>query len=96
MLLPKGKLSYRKNPWERNKGGKPPCAHKGMKSSKFEAPSKMNDVACYYCGKLGHFARDGYKKKSDDSRHKNGKHVGHFVEGEERVKPNFRNLRLFI
>ena len=55
----------------------------------------MNDVTCYYCGKLGYSARYRYKKKFDESKHKNRKHASHFAE-EERVKPDFQNLRLFI
>ena len=94
-LLEKGKQPYRKKPWERNKGGKPPHAHKSIKLSKPEAPAKMSDVTCYYCGKPSHFARYCYKKKLDESKHNNRKHVGHFVE-EKIVKPDFQNLRLFI
>lgn len=44
---------------------------------------------------MGHFARDCYKKKYDEFKHKNRKHASHFAE-EERVKPDFQNLRLFI
>jgi hypothetical protein len=54
----KGKPPSRGNPWERNKGSKPPYGkppyakpQQGMTPPKFDANVKRND-ACSYCGKV--------------------------------------------
>jgi hypothetical protein len=101
-LMEKGKAPFKGNPWERNKGskppnGKPPYAkpQQGMPPPKFDANVKRKDT-CSYCGKFGHHARDCYKRKYHESKHRNKRHTGHFVEGGETMNDEFKNLRLFI
>ena len=64
-LLEKGKKPYRGKPSDRSKGGKFQAKQKGIASSKFESNAKKNDE-CFYCGKLGHHAKDYYKRKAHE------------------------------
>ena len=52
-----GILQYRGKPWDKNKAGKFHPRNRGMNQSKFDARDKKND-GCFYCGKLGHYAKD--------------------------------------
>jgi hypothetical protein len=75
----------------------PPYAkpQQGMTPPKFDANVKRKDT-CSYCGKFGHHARDCYRRKYHESKHRNKRHTGHFVEGGETMNDEFKNLRLFI
>jgi hypothetical protein len=76
-----GGPSFRGKPWEKNKGRKPsygktsygkPSYSKsqGMTPSKFDANVRRND-ACSYCGKPGYYSRDCFKRRNDESKHRN-------------------------
>jgi hypothetical protein len=78
---------------EGSKGGSPfqrkssPKPNQGMSSN-------INEPKCFYCGRTGHLARECYKKKSDEARHKYRKHSGHFAG--ENPNSNSKDLRLFV
>jgi hypothetical protein len=66
-----------------------------MTPPKFDAIVKRND-ACSYCGMFGHNSRDFFKRKYHESKHRNIRHTGHFVVGEETINVEFKNIILFI
>jgi hypothetical protein len=66
-LVAKGKQPYRGNPWDKNITSKFQPRNRGMTQSKFDAHNKKNDD-CFYCGKLGHQAKDCYKRKANESK----------------------------
>jgi hypothetical protein len=96
-LLEKGKQPYRGNLWEINNEDKPPHVkpHQGMTPPNTNANVKKSD-ACFYCGKFGHHSRDCLKKKFDESKRRNRRHIGHFVDIGETMNDDFQNLRLYI
>eukprot|EP00253_Pinus_taeda_P019494 PITA_19494 len=89
-LVAKGKYPYRGKPWDKNKGGKFQAKQKGMTQSKFP---KRNDE-CYYCGKSGHHSKDCYKRKYNESKQRNRRHNGNFVDKD--INDGFKNLKLFV
>ena len=91
-LVAKGKYPYRGKPWDKNKGGKFQAKQKGMTQSKFP---KRNDK-CYYCGKPGHHSKDCYKRKYNESRQRNRRHNGNFVDKDTSISDGFKNLKLFV
>ena len=67
-----------------------------MIQSKFEGPNKK-DIDCSYCGKPGHLAKDCYKRKANESKHKFRRYHGNYVKGDTSgINDGFKNLRLFI
>lgn len=96
-LLVKGKQPYKGKPWDINKGGKPPHGkpHQGMTPPKTNAYVKKSD-GCFYYGKFGHYPRDCPKKKYDESKCKNTRHIGHFANQRETMNDGFKILRLFV
>jgi len=66
-----------------------------MAQSKFPSHDKGNDDCSYY-GKLGHHAKDHYKRKYTKSKQRNKKKNGNFVDKETSIGDGFENLRLFV
>lgn len=93
-LVAKGKYPYRGKPWDKNKGGKFQAKQKGMTQSKFPI-HKRNDE-CYYCGKPGHNSKDCYKMKYNESRQRNRRQNGNFVDKDTSISDGFKNLKLFV
>jgi len=46
---------------------------------------------CFYYGRTGHIARYFYRKKIDESRHRNKRYTGHFVGKDQN-----HDLKLFV
>ena len=62
----------------------------------FEAHNRKYDD-CFYRGKLGHIAKDCYKRKANESKQKFRKYHGNYVKGDTSgINDGFKNLRLFI
>lgn len=55
--------------------------------------SARNDsgIKCFYYGRIGHIARDCYKKNIDKAKHRHKRHTGYFV-GEDQND----DLKLFV
>jgi len=49
------------------------------------------ETKCFYCGKLGHIARECRKKKYHEEQKEPKRHAGHLVNGDQ-----VQNLRLFM
>ena len=94
-LVAKGKYPYRGNPWDKNKGDKFQEKQKGMTQSKFSIHDKIN-VDFYYRGKPGHHSKDCYKRKYNESRQRNKRHNGNFVDKDTSINDGFKNLKLFV
>jgi hypothetical protein len=92
-----GKPPYENTPYGKPPYGNPPYAkpQQGMPPPNFDANVKRKDT-CYYCGKFGHLAREFYKRKYHESKHRNKRQTDHFVEGGETMNDEFKNIRLFI
>jgi hypothetical protein len=52
--------------------------------------------ACFYCGMSGDHSRDYLKENFDESKHRNRRHIGHFVDIGEIINDDFQNLTLYI
>ena len=50
-----------------------------------------SEIKCFYCGKLGHIAKECRKKKYHEQQQKQKRHVGHLVNDNHE-----QNLRLFM
>jgi hypothetical protein len=50
--------------------------------------------SCYYCGKLGHYVMDCRKMKFHNSKYR--RPANNFVDREEIVSDNVKNIKLFI
>jgi len=48
-------------------------------------------IKCFYCGKTGHIAREYYKKKNDENKHRQKSHTWHFVSEDMN-----HDLKLFV
>eukprot|EP00253_Pinus_taeda_P029672 PITA_29672 len=94
-LVAKGKQPYKGKPWDKSKGGKFQAKQKGMAQSKFPIRDKRNND-CYYCGKLGHHAKDCYKRKYNESKQINISHNGNFMDKDTSINDGFKNLKLFV
>jgi hypothetical protein len=93
-LMAKAQNPYKGKPWEKNVGGKSNVKlHQGRASPRIDTSVKKND-SCYYCGKLGHYAKDCRKKKFHESKYR--RHASNFVDREATVSDDFKNLKLFI
>lgn len=66
-----------------------------MTQSKFPIHDKRNDD-CYYYGKHGHHSKDFYKRKYNESRQRNIRHNGNFVDKDTSISDGFKNLKLFL
>ena len=66
-LMEKGKHPYRGNTWDKNRTHNFQPRNRGMTHSKFDSHDKKND-GCFYHGKLGHHAKDCYKRKANESK----------------------------
>ena len=66
-----------------------------MTQSKFDAHDKKNDGFFYY-GKLGHYAKDCYKRKANESKQNFRKHNGNYVKTDTSINDGFKNTKLFI
>ena len=66
-----------------------------MTQFKFPVHGKRNDD-CYYCGKLGHHAKDFYKIKYNESKQRNKRNNGNFVDKDTSINDGFKNLKLFV
>jgi len=55
--------------------------------------SNISDLGpkCFYCGRVGHIAKNFHKKKFDKGRHKHKKHARHCADEDQN-----QNLRLFV
>ena len=91
-LMARGRHSHRENQWNRHKGNFR-TRHRGMSHSDSNA---NRDVVCHYCGKLGHIARDCFKKINNDSNNIYKKHNGNYVRKDTPDVTGFMYLRLFI
>lgn len=63
-----------------------------MIQSKF--PKK--NAECYYCGKPGPHSKDCYKRKYNESRKRNRRHIGNFVDKDTSISDGFKDLKLFV
>ena len=95
--MEKGKTPFKRNPWEINKGSKTPYGkpsyakpQQGIPQLKFHANIKRK-YTCSYCGKFGHHARDCYKRKYHDSKHRNKRNSGH---GGETMNDDLRKFKI--
>lgn len=79
---PKGKAmaDYKKGSVSRKR------TPQGMASHKRDFSPK-----CFYCGKRGHIAKFFHKKKVDEERYKQKRHVDHLADADEN-----QDVRLFI
>ena len=66
-----------------------------MTQSKFDAHDKKND-GCFYYGKPGHYAKDCYKRKANESKQNFKKHNGNYVKTDTSINDGFKILNLFI
>jgi hypothetical protein len=61
-------------------------------ASKNDANVKINN-ACFYCGKIGHYATYCLENKYNESKHRNRRPIGQFVDRGETMHDD---LRLFL
>lgn len=94
-LVAKGKQAYKGKPWDKIKGEKFQARQKGMAQSKFPVHDKRNDDF-YYCGKPEHHAKDCYKRKYSESKQRNRRNNGNFVDKDSSINDGFKNLKLFV
>ena len=94
-LIAKGKQPYRGKPWDRNRAGKFHPRNRGMTQSKFDTHDKKID-GCFYCGKPGHYAKDCYKRKANESKKNFRKHNGNYVKTDTSINDGFKNMKLII
>lgn len=93
-LMDKGKQSFKVKQWEKNKCKRPkvksfqgtPLLRRNSKSSR--------DYVCYYCGKRGHFAKNCVKGSSDQFKQRRDSE--NYVDRDEAISHDFRNLKLFV
>lgn len=77
-----------------NVGGKSNVKlHQGGASPRTDTHVK-NSKSCYYCGKLGHYTKNCRKKNFNESKYK--RHACNFVDREETINDDFKNIKLFI
>ena len=94
-LMAKGKQPYMGKTWDRNKTGKFQPRNRGMTHLKYDSHDKKND-GFFYCGKFGHYAKDCYKRKANESKQKSRKYNGNYVKTDTSINEGFMNLKLFI
>jgi hypothetical protein len=59
-------------------------------------PNVRKMDACFYCGKSADHSRDCLKEKFYETKCRNRRNIGHFVDIGDRINDDFQNLILHI
>ena len=91
-LTASGKRSFQGRPWDRNRG----CFQAKQKGMTPPDSYVKRNIEFDYCGKLGHLAKDCYRRKNHESNQRHRRHNGNFINRDTSVIDGFKNLKLFL